>query len=254
MGRESPGGVSGFVFGKSIQRQCSWSSLYFVTALYERLSFLTSIDWSEETFITFLAERNPDIKTVITKAGPLYKMMLHYGSYPFSVDLGKRMTCGTFLRGIYMMSRCPSSVLWRDYGLIGGVPRTRQRGPVDDVRLLFRSMAGRIGGIDSQRTEEDDEDLLDVLFFVMHRVQEERSLKYSSRRETVKMAASALPSSYSRNLRGKVEPEDLRNMFKLVVALLNCRLLGMTTPPGQSVIDRMMSAFSPASSEHLGTE
>jgi len=72
--------------------------------------------------------------------------------------------------------------------------------------------------------------------------------------ESVKKAASALPTSRSLNLRGRVEQVNLRSLLELIVALLNCRVLGTTAPPNEIVIDCMMSAFSPASSEHLGTE
>ncbi|KAH4236902.1 hypothetical protein HBH69_094720 [Parastagonospora nodorum] len=212
--------------------------------------------WPEETVIAFLVERNPDTEIAVRNAGPLlYKMMLHYGSFPFPVEEGKRMTCDIFLRSIYMMSRTALSVLWRDYGSIGGVPQTRQRRPVDDVRLLFQSMASeKDEEDDAARTEDDDEDLLDVLFFVMHRVQEERSPKCSSKRESVKKAASALPSSCSRNLGGTVERGDLRSMLELIIVLLNSRVLGTMAPPNKNVIGCMMNAFMPASSEHLGSE
>jgi hypothetical protein len=51
------------------------------------------------------------------------------------------MTCGTFLRGNYMLSCKKNRILWKEPGYCGDEVRWRQREPIDDVRLLFQSLA-----------------------------------------------------------------------------------------------------------------
>lgn len=155
------------------------------------------------------------------------------------------MTCGTFLRDIYMLSRMKNSVLGRTLGSIK--PRTRSRKPVDDVRLLFQSMADRpVRGITQfeQRSEDDNEDLLDVLFTNMDKIQRKRNLKVRITRASVQPAASALLSSCLRDLQGTVKLGDKQCLFELVVAFLGTRFLGVTMPLDSIALDHMMSSFS----------
>jgi hypothetical protein len=125
---------------------------------------LTASDWTRETFIDYLVENNADVESATRNAGPLlHKMMLLYGSFPFSANEGKRITCEVFLPGISMLSRRRYRVLWKDTAFIGGESVTRKMSPADDVRLFFQSVAsGNMHRLHSpgQRSAEDDEDLL----------------------------------------------------------------------------------------------
>jgi hypothetical protein len=146
-------------------------------------------------------------------------------------------------------------VLWHDYGSLGGVPCTRQRKAVDDVRLLFQSMVkGREEDekCNEQRSEDDDEDLLDALFVIMHKIHEDRSPKLGTTRASVVQAAAALPSSCSRSLEERVEVRDVRRLLELVVALLDSRLVGTGVRSDSSVVDCMMSAFFSTGSDNRG--
>jgi 3'-phosphoadenosine 5'-phosphosulfate sulfotransferase (PAPS reductase)/FAD synthetase len=187
------------------------------------------IDWTENTFAEYLEERNADVAVATRDAGPLlYKMVISYGSFPFPPGQGQRLTCAIFLRGIYMMSRMKQRLFWRDTGTLGGEPCTRKRQPSDDVRLHFQSMANnelRNMPPPTQRSEVDDEDLIDVLFTILDGIRERRNPKLATRRRDVLSAAATLPSSLSRNLEGTINEADLRLLLQLIVRLLNTRCL-----------------------------
>lgn len=174
--------------------------------------------------------------------------MLHYGAFPFPTQKGDRLTQGTFLRGIYMISRMKNRVLWKDYGYVGGERPTRLRLPVDDVRLLFQSLASK-SALPTQhkieRNNEDDEDLLDVLFVAIRRVGSQRNPKWGFKRRSVIRAAARLPSSRSRDMQGTISYEDLRCLLELVVAMSSTRIIGLMPPPPATVIDHMLASFFP---------
>lgn len=159
--------------------------------------FLTQADWTVDTFVRYLVQRNPDVAAAIRRAGPLlYQILVHYGSFPFPVDEDKRMTCGSFLRGIYMLSKNNHRVLshqisrWQ-----GGEPVTRAREPADDTRILFQSIATgnpRTFQNPGHRSEDDDEDLIDVLFRLGETIRERRSPKYGFKRKDVMVATSKI--------------------------------------------------------------
>jgi hypothetical protein len=155
------------------------------------------------------------------------------------------MTCGTLLRGIYMMSRMKNRVLGRE-GVLSAEPRTRKRTPTDDIRLLFQSMASD----DSQhlttpiqRSEDDDEDLVDVLFIVMEEIRRRRTPKLAFRRREVLPAAALLPSSLSRNLGGTVSVQDLRMLLELVARLLKTRLMGTMSLSSSAAAECILGGF-----------
>jgi 3'-phosphoadenosine 5'-phosphosulfate sulfotransferase (PAPS reductase)/FAD synthetase len=187
------------------------------------------IDWTENTFAEYLEERNADVAVATRDAGPLlYKMVINYGSFPFPPGQAQQLTCAIFLRGIYMMSRMKQRLFWRDNGTLGGEPCTRKRQPSDDVRLLFQSMAdneSRTMLPPTQRSDVDDEDLIDVLFTLWDGIRERRNPKLATRRRDVLSAAATLPSSLSRNLEGTLNEADLGFLLQLIVKLLNTRFL-----------------------------
>jgi hypothetical protein len=76
------------------------------------------------------------------------------------------------------------------------------------------------------RSEDDDEDLIDVLFIVMEEIRKRRTPKLGFRRREVLSAAALLPSSLSGNLDGAVSVQDLRVLLELVVRLLKTRYMG----------------------------
>jgi hypothetical protein len=166
------------------------------------------------------------------------------------------LTYGTFIRGINKISGMKSNLHWRDGLYPGSQPRTRYRKPVDSVRLLFQSMAWKseqyMETTDHQRSEEDDEDLLDVLYMIMARITRKRNPKLRIRRSYVVEAAAELPSSCSRDLRGKVRLGDTRCVFELVTMLLKTRLLGTAMAFSSTAIDCMMSSFSSKSHQEEG--
>jgi len=215
---------------------------------------LTKADWTVDTFVRYLVQRNPDVPHEIKRAGPLlYRILVHYGSFPFPVDEDKRMTSGTFLRGIYMLSKNNHRVLSHEVSRWqGGEPVTRERGPVDDVRILFRSMAtgnSRTFRNPGLRSEDDDEDLIDVLFRLGEKIRQRRPPKYGFMRKDVVPAASRLPSSYSRNLEGSVSVHDLENLFDLIVSLFN-RLFGTAGRPlNQAVVGCIIKGFRRSSGD-----
>jgi hypothetical protein len=165
------------------------------------------------------------------------------------------MTYGTFIRGINKLSDMKHNLRWRDGPYPGAVPRTRYSKPVDSVRLLFQSMAGKSEQYmetTQPRSEEDDEDLLDVLYMIMARITRKRNPKLRIRRSYVVGAAAALPSSCSRDLQGLVELGDIQCLFELVVSLLKSRPLGTTMPLESTTIDCIMSNFSHRSHQEDG--
>ena len=214
----------------------------------QRGLLLTKADWTVDTFVCYLVRRNPDVADEIKSAGPLlYKILVYYGSFPFPVDEDKRMTCGTFLRGIYMLSKNNHRVLSHEvFRWQGGEPVTRERGLADDVRILFQSMAtGNSHTFQNpgHRSEDDDEDLIDVLFRLGETIRERRSPKYGFKRKDVVAAASQFPSSYSRSLGGSVSVRDLEILFDLIVSLFN-RLSGAAGRPlNQAVVRCIIEGF-----------
>ena len=215
---------------------------------------LTKADWTVDTFVRYLVQRNPDVAAAIRKAGPLlYRILVHCGSFPFPVDEDKRMTCGTFLRGVYMLSKNNHRVLsyevsrWQ-----GGEPVTRERGPADDVRILFQSMATgtlRTSQNSCLRSEDDDEDLVDVLFRLGETIRERRSPKYGFKRKDVVPAASRLPSSYSRSLGGSVSVRDLEILFDLIVSLFNRLSRASGRSLNQAVVGCIIEGFRQSSGD-----
>jgi hypothetical protein len=205
---------------------------------------LTMIDWTENTFVDYVEERNADVAVATRDAGPLlYKMVINYGSFPFPPEQAQRLTCAIFLRGIYMMSRMKQRLFWRDTGTLGGEPCTRKRQPSDDVRLFFQSMAdnqSRNMPPPTDRSKVDDEDLIDVLFTLLDGIRERRNPKLATRRRDVLSTAATLPSSLSRNLEGTINEADLRSLLQLVVRLLNTKLLG-TIPLSELIIAKCIT-------------
>ena len=163
------------------------------------------------------------------------------------------MTCGTFLRGIYMLSKNCHRVLPHEVSRWqGGEPVTRERGPADDVRILFQSMAtgdSRTFQNPGLRSEDDDEDLIDVLFRLGETIRQRRSPKYGFKRKDVVPAASRLPSSCSRSLGGSVSVNDLEILFDLIVSLFN-RLSGAAGRPlNQAVVRCIIEGFRQSSGD-----
>jgi hypothetical protein len=214
---------------------------------HRTLRLLTTADWTQTTFINYIVERNPDAEAATRSAGALlYKMMIHYGSFPFPPERAQRMTCGTLLRGIYMMSRMKNRIIWRDYGILREEPPTRKRTRIDDVRLLFQSMASNTSSNathPTQRSEDDDEDLNDVLFIVMEVIRKRRFPRIAFRRHEVLPAAALLPSSLSRSLDGKVSVQDLLVLFELVVGLLKTRIMGTMSVSSSAATECIIGGF-----------
>ena len=210
---------------------------------------LTKADWTVDTFVRYLVRRNPDVADEIKSAGPLlYRILVHYGSFPFPVDEDKRMTCG-----IYMLSKKNHRILSHEVSRWqGGEPVTRERSPADDVRILFQSMAtgnSRTFQNPGRRSEDDDEDLIDVLFNLGETIRQRRSPKYGFKRKDVVPAASRLPSSYSRNLGGSVSVRNLEVLFDLIVSLFN-RLSGAAGRPlNQAVVRCIIEGFRQSSGD-----
>jgi hypothetical protein len=78
----------------------------------------------------------------------------------------------------------------------------KDRKSADDVQILFQSIAtGSQQPLHDprQRSEDDDEDLIDVLFKLGETINERRSPKFAFRRRNVLPAAALLPSSHSRD-------------------------------------------------------
>ncbi|KAH6865722.1 hypothetical protein BKA58DRAFT_461692 [Alternaria rosae] len=221
--------------------------------------FLTQADWTVDTFVRYLVQRNPDVAAAIRRAGPLlYQILVHYGSLPFPVDEDKRMTCGSFLRGIYMLSKNNHRVLshqvsrWQ-----GDEPVTRAREPADDTRILFQSIATgnpRTFQNPGHRSEDDDEDLIDVLFRLGETIRERRSPKHGFKRKDVISAAPLLPSSYSRSLEGSVSVRDLEVLLDLIVSLIS-RLFGVAEQPvNQAVVQCIIEGFRQNSRDMTSVE
>jgi hypothetical protein len=210
---------------------------------------LTPSDWTEDTFISCLLDRNSDVETATRSAGPLlFRMTKHYGAFPFPhQDEGERLTLNSFLRGVFMTSRMKDLSFWSNYGIAGNEPVTRQRTATDDVRLLFQSIASNNTEAlrnPSGRSSDDDEDLLDVLFVVMYDMHYSYSPKRLIRRRDLLQVAATLPSSCSKNLQGSIRQRDLRALLELVFALLNTRLLAVSPPVHSVAIDHIMRSFS----------
>lgn len=179
-------------------------------------------------------------------SGPLlYKMMLHYGYFPFAANEGKRMSCDVFLIGIALLSRMRHGILWKDHGFCGQEPVTRERRPVDDIRLLFQSMASgnlhHLRNVD-QSSADDDEDLLDVLVAIVGTTFQFRSSKWSYMRRNLLHIAAALPSSYSRDLQVSISLQDLNSLAELVVAL-GTRFVGAMLPSDPAVANCLTKGF-----------
>ena len=149
------------------------------------------------------------------KAGPvLYKMMLHYGSFPFPAEDGTQLTLETFCLGIVMLSRIGLRPLLRLHNVREG-ESTRKRQP--DVRLFFQSLSRQSETASFQnagiRSIDDDEDLIDALMAI-----ERGHMKFVSSRNALIEVASGLPSSHSRNLQGAVSASDFRVLIELDIA------------------------------------
>jgi hypothetical protein len=207
---------------------------------------LMFLGWTEEKFVSHLIERNPQIQHATKKAGPvLYKMMLHYGSFPFPAEEGSQLVLQTFCLGIVMMSRIGLQPLLRLHnGREGGGILIRKRQPVDRVRLCFHSLLNQsetasyqVAGI---RSVDDDEDLVDALMAIGKR----RNVKIVWGRDTIIGVASGLPSSYSRNLQGVVSTSDVRVLIELAVALSCTFTDAGWVPSHASTVESLMGTFS----------
>lgn len=181
---------------------------------------LISLDWTEETFVNHLMERNPQVQHATEKSGPvLYKMMLHYGSFPFPPKEGDQLVLETFCLGIVMMSRIGLWPLLRLRSRREGGSWIRKRQPIDHVRLCFQSLQNQSEVASHEaasiRSAKDDEDLVDAIMAI----EKTRHVKFSWSRGTITDVASGLPSSCSRNLQGTVSINDVRVLIELVVAL-----------------------------------
>ncbi|KAF2680573.1 hypothetical protein K458DRAFT_311368 [Lentithecium fluviatile CBS 122367] len=181
-------------------------------------------------------------------------MMMHYGSYPFPPDNSIQMTINVFLIGLGMLSTKIWWLLWRKPSLRNGSPVTRKRRPVDDVRMLFQSVAespeSELDGLPS-RQEDDDEDLLDVLVTIMQK----RPGRAKYTRADMVPVAEQLPSSCSRRLHGKIHLNELRALLALAMDL--CGAL-IDPSPGKMprALQSLIRSFAPSScdSEAIGWE
>jgi hypothetical protein len=214
---------------------------------HEQFHLLTGTDWTRGTFVDYIAQRNPDAEAATRGAGPLlYKMMIRYGSYPFPPDPAQHMTCGTFLRGIYMMSRMKNRLLWRQCGILGGEPASRERVPIDDIRIFFQSVASDSSQsltLPTERSETDDEDLIDVLFILMDEIRGRQTPKFALRRRDVLPAVARLPSSLSANIDGAVKVNDLRLLLEPIATLLDTKLLGTMALSTSTAVDCIIGSF-----------
>jgi hypothetical protein len=132
--------------------------------------------------------------------------MRWYGSFPFPLlsvsnpELG-HFTKTIFIGEITMLSRLKNHVLWRNHGTCGDERVTRWRVPADDVRMLIQGlMSTGKSLLERERDEDDDGNLIDVLYAALSRVNEDRAPIWAFRRRDVVEVARTLPSSRSRNL------------------------------------------------------
>ncbi|PVH92556.1 hypothetical protein DM02DRAFT_733628 [Periconia macrospinosa] len=196
--------------------------------------------WTEETFVSHLMERNPQIQHATKKAGPvLYKMMLYYGSFPFPAEQGSQLVLETFCLGIVMMSRIGLRPLLRLHNGREGGMLIRNR-----VRRCFQSLRGQSEIASYQaagkRSVDDDEDLVDAIMAIG----KSRRAKIIWSRDTSIDVASGLPSSYSRNLQGAVSTSDVRVLIELAVALSRTFTGAGWVPSHAGAVESLMSAFS----------
>ncbi|KAF2680444.1 hypothetical protein K458DRAFT_311662 [Lentithecium fluviatile CBS 122367] len=178
-------------------------------------------------------------------------MMMYYGSYPFPPDSKAQMTSDVFLIGIAMLSRKRWWLLWKRYPVRNGLPVTRERGPMDEVRILFQSMA-KLPGTEMQvltsRQVEDNEDLLDVLVAIMQK----RPDRATFTRRDLLPIAEALPSSSSRRLHRKIDLDDLRALLTLVMDLYGI-FLDHSPKITSRILESLSRSFSnfPSDSEDI---
>ncbi len=114
----------------------------------------------------------------------------------------------------------------------------RERTEHDRVRLMFQSLATAVGQFDNvnpsqifggpntdlekntptpeTRIDDDDKDLLDVLYATRHR---SRNRKIGCKRASFRPVALALPSSQSRKLGGFISNEDMQSLLLFLIPL-----------------------------------
>ncbi|KAF2637763.1 hypothetical protein P280DRAFT_96169 [Massarina eburnea CBS 473.64] len=201
--------------------------------------------WTEETFVSHLMERSPQIQHATKKAGPvLYKMMLHYGSFPFPAEQGSQLILETFCLGIVMMSRIGLRPLLRLHDGREGGMLIKKRQPVDRVRLCFQSLQDQseiaVYQAGGKRSVDDDKDLVDAIMAIG----KSRRAKMIWGRDTIIDVASGLPCSYSRNLQGAVSTSDVRVLIELAVALSRTFTGAGWVPSHAGAVESLMRAFS----------
>ena len=152
------------------------------------------------------------------------------------------MTSEIFVIGIAMLSRKRWWLLWKSARKRNGLPITRERANIDEVRILFQSMATLLEPdalVTIDRQEDDDEDLLDILFAIMQK----RSLKSCYTRRDVLPGAKALPSSLSRRLYGWIALDDMSALLALSMDL-HGRLLDISSKKTSCVLQGLLGSFS----------
>ena len=162
------------------------------------------------------------------------------------------MTCEVFLLGIAMLSRTNWSIFWKVHGSVNGEPVTRERKPVDDIRVLFQSMA--IGASNDVQNPgkcgaDDDEDLLDVLVASMGRRATRENTMVTYMRQDFLGVAAALPSSFSRSIHKVVKLEELRLLLELVV-VLSTRFMDESGGSTPGALECLMESFSRHTYDH----
>jgi hypothetical protein len=100
--------------------------------------------------------------------------------------------------------------------------RKTQAKPRDKRRIFFRSLAPRLPGIAdiNERSDEDDEDLLDLLCSAQPRQDFGKGMHLAWARSDVRSAARLLPSSQSRGCDGKIAREDMKLLIKFLRSLV----------------------------------
>jgi len=201
------------------------------------LIFASAIDWTEAVFASFLTENLAPIPGSERSCTIIYKSALYHGSYPFAQPSeAKLLDCDSFIIAMYMMTGLEQNYFGQRCSYTGICKR--QRTEHDRVRLMFQSLATGVGQVDNAklsqifggpntdlekntptpetRTDDDDRDLLDVLYATRRR---SRNRKIGCKRTSFRPVALALPSSQSRRLGGFISNEDMQSLLLFLIPL-----------------------------------
>lgn len=146
-------------------------------------------------------------------AGPVfYRIILHHSTYPFKPDANTTLAPPLLAVAVALLTANDQSITFVERPHLPMV-RTRSRHWNDRSRLLFQSLCdtswSNISPA-SYREEQDDEDLVAVLYDSIP-----EQIKWN--RAHILPVATTLPSSYSRKLDGLISLEDVRTLLRLMV-------------------------------------